>query len=84
MVSLSQRVINEPHEYLFVTIDDFSRELYANIFPDKILRILADFLFLYPEYCLIALFQSITMLLAAIRFVNTLQLLSLHDRNLIT
>ena len=26
---------NEPREYLFVAIDDFSRELYADIFPEK-------------------------------------------------
>ena len=26
---------NEPREYLFVAIDDFSRELYAEILPDK-------------------------------------------------
>ena len=26
---------HEPREYLFVAIDDFSRELYADIFPEK-------------------------------------------------
>jgi len=26
---------NKPRDYLFVGIDDFSRELYAGIFPDK-------------------------------------------------
>ena len=26
---------NEPREHLFVAIDDFSRKLYADIFPDK-------------------------------------------------
>ena len=26
---------NEPRKYLFVAIDDFSKELYAGIFPDK-------------------------------------------------
>lgn len=32
---LSQRVINEPHEYLFVTIDDFSREFMPIFSPIK-------------------------------------------------
>lgn len=35
---------NEPHEYLFVAIDDFSRELYAGIFPDKTQHSAASFL----------------------------------------
>lgn len=32
---LKGRSANEPREYLFVAIDDFSRELYADIFLDK-------------------------------------------------
>ena len=35
---------NEPREYLFVAIDDFSRELYADIFPDKTQHSAASFL----------------------------------------
>lgn len=35
---------NEPREYLFVAIDDFSRELYAEIFPDKTQHSAASFL----------------------------------------
>ena len=35
---------NEPREYLFVAIDDFSRELYADIFPDKTQHSAAGFL----------------------------------------
>jgi len=32
---LKGQSVNEPREYLFVAIDDFSRELYADILPDK-------------------------------------------------
>jgi transposase InsO family protein len=35
---------SEPREYLFVAIDDFSRELYAAIFPDKTQYSAAHFL----------------------------------------
>lgn len=35
---------NEPREYLFVAIDDFSRELYAEILPDKTQSSAARFL----------------------------------------
>ena len=35
---------NEPREYLFVAIDDFSRELYADILPDKTQHSAACFL----------------------------------------
>lgn len=35
---------NEPRGYLFVAIDDFSRELYADIFPDKTQHSAASFL----------------------------------------
>lgn len=35
---------NKPREYLFVAIDDFSRELYADIFPDKTQHSAASFL----------------------------------------
>ncbi|WP_350150107.1 integrase core domain-containing protein [Nitrosomonas sp.] len=35
---------NEPREYLFVAINDFSRELYADIFPDKTQHSAASFL----------------------------------------
>lgn len=35
---------NEPREHLFVAIDDFSRELYAEIFPDKTQNSAARFL----------------------------------------
>ena len=34
----------DPREYLFVGIDDFSRELYASVFPDKSAKSAADFL----------------------------------------
>ena len=34
----------QPREYLFVAIDDFSRELYADIFPDKTQDSAAQFL----------------------------------------
>lgn len=34
----------QPREYLFVAIDDYSRELYANIFPDKTQHSAARFL----------------------------------------
>jgi len=34
----------DPREYLFVAIDDFSRELYAGIFPDKTQHSAASFL----------------------------------------
>lgn len=34
---------NKPREYLFVAIDDFSRELYADIFPDKTQHSAASF-----------------------------------------
>lgn len=35
---------NESREYLFVTIDDFSKELYADIFPNKTQYSAASFL----------------------------------------
>ena len=35
---------NEPHDYLFMVIDDFSRKLYANISPDKTQHSAASFL----------------------------------------
>lgn len=34
----------QPYEYLFVAIDDYSRELYARIYPDKTQHSSADFL----------------------------------------
>lgn len=34
----------EDHEYTFVAIDDFSRELYAGIYPDKSMASSSDFL----------------------------------------
>ena len=42
---------NEPREYLFVAIDDFSRELYADIFPDKTQYSAACFLIATVAQC---------------------------------
>ena len=42
---------DKPREYLFVAIDDFSRELYAGIFPDKTQMSAADFLQQVLEEC---------------------------------
>jgi len=44
LVFLKARSVNEPCEYLFVAIDDFSRELYVDIFPDKTQYSAASFL----------------------------------------
>ncbi|HRB32309.1 MAG TPA: hypothetical protein PLP93_03960 [Nitrosomonas sp.] len=41
---LKGQSVNEPCEYLFVAIDDFSRELYVDIFPDKTQYSAASFL----------------------------------------
>ena len=40
-----------PREYLFVGIDDFSRELYAGIFPDKTQFSSAEFLRQAVDQC---------------------------------
>ncbi len=42
---------NEPREYLFVAINDFSRELYADIFPDKTQYSAACFLIATVAQC---------------------------------
>ena len=44
LLLLKGQSANEPREYRFVAIDDFSRELYANIFPDKTQHSAACFL----------------------------------------
>lgn len=48
---LKGRSANEPREYLFVAIDDFSRELYADIFPDKTQYSVACFLIATVAQC---------------------------------
>lgn len=48
------------HEYLFVAIDDYSRELYAGIYPDKSMLSSSDFLDMIITQCPYTIEKTLT------------------------
>lgn len=48
------------HEYLFVAIDDFSRELYVGIYPDKSMASSSDFLNMVIAQCPYTIEKTLT------------------------
>jgi hypothetical protein len=48
------------HEYLFVALDDYSRELYAGIYPDKSMLSSSDFLDMVIGQCPYTIERTLT------------------------